>query len=50
MRIALYTYCNTFKISPLEAYHTPASLIKEMLMIHGEAKKLEAEAIDNAMK
>nr|MDB4346117.1 hypothetical protein [bacterium] len=48
MKIMLYTYCTTFSINPSEAYETPASLIKEMLEIHGEVKRLESEAIHKA--
>jgi hypothetical protein len=38
-RIMLYTYCNTFKINPVEAYQTPVSIIKDMLTIHQEIEK-----------
>jgi len=48
MKIMLYTYCTTFSINPSEAYETPASLIKEMLEIHGEVKRLESEAMEKA--
>ena len=42
----IYTYAATFNINPLEAYNTPASLVKEMLNIHGEVKKIESEEIE----
>lgn len=46
----LYTYCITFHINPTDALNTPAKLIAEMLAIHGEAKKIESEEIQKAMK
>ena len=49
-RIMIYTYASTFNINPLEAYDTPFSLVKEMLEIHGEVKKLEAEEMERASK
>tara|TARA_R110002051_G_scaffold322632_2_gene413630 strand:- start:1123 stop:1269 length:147 start_codon:yes stop_codon:yes gene_type:complete len=42
----IYTYSTTFSISPLEAYCTPAILVKQMLEIHGEVKKIEAEELN----
>jgi len=48
MKIMLYTYCTAFSINPKDAYDTPAILIKEMLEIHGEVKKLESEAMEKA--
>ncbi len=50
MKIMLYTYCATFSLNPLEAYDTPATVIKEMLEIHGEIKKLESEAMKEGTK
>lgn len=50
MKIMLYTYCTTFSINPMEAYDTPVSVVKEMLEIHGEVKKLESEAIKEGSK
>jgi hypothetical protein len=35
-----------FGISPMEAYNTPAKLVLDMLNIHAEAKKIEAEELD----
>ncbi len=49
-RIMIYTYASTFNINPLEAYDTPFGLVKEMLEIHGEVKKLEAEEMERASK
>lgn len=42
----LYTYCSTFHINPMEAYDTPFALVKQLLEIHGEFKKIESEEMD----
>ena len=42
----IYTYSTTFSVSPLEAYHTPATLVAQMLEIHGEVKKIESEEME----
>ena len=34
----------------MEAYDTPVSVVKEMLEIHGEVKRLESEAIKEGSK
>jgi len=44
----IYTYSSTFHINPIEAYNTPASVVKEMLEIHGEIKRLESEELEKA--
>lgn len=49
-RIMIYTYSTTFNSSPLEAYNTPAVLVKQMLEVHGEVKKIEAEEMEKARK
>jgi|TARA_B100001094_G_scaffold332117_1_gene402840 hypothetical protein len=49
-RIMIYTYSTTFSVSPLEAYHTPATLVSQMLEIHGEVKRIESEEFDKAKK
>jgi len=49
-RIMIYTYSTTFGTSPLEAYNTPAILIKQMLEVHGEFKKIESEEMDKMNK
>ena len=49
-RIMIYTYSTTFSISPLEAYCTPAVLVKQMLDVHGEVKRIEAEEMEKARK
>ena len=50
MKVMLYSYCSAFHVNPKDAYDTPASLIKEMLEIHGEVKKIESEEIKKASK
>tara|TARA_R100000742_G_C4236678_1_gene57154 strand:- start:335 stop:520 length:186 start_codon:yes stop_codon:yes gene_type:complete len=49
-RIILYSYCISFKVSPLEAYNTPADIILNMLAIHTEAKRLEQEELEKMNK
>ena len=49
-RIMIYTYASTFNINPLEAYNTPFNLVKEMLEIHGEFKKIESEELEKMKK
>jgi len=46
----LYTYCSIFHISPIEAHETPLMVMKEMLEIHGEVKKLEADEMSKAKR
>lgn len=46
----IYTYSTTFSTSPLEAYCTPAILVKQMLEVHGEVKKIESEEMDKINK
>ena len=50
MKIILYSYCSAFHVNPKDAYETPASLIKEMLEIHGEVKRIESEEMNKASK
>ncbi len=50
MKVMLYSYCSAFHVNPKDAYDTPASLIKEMLEIHGEVKKIESEEMKKATK
>tara|TARA_A100001201_G_scaffold111441_1_gene95424 strand:- start:1440 stop:1631 length:192 start_codon:yes stop_codon:yes gene_type:complete len=47
-KIMIYTYSSTFHINPIDAYNTPASVVKEMLEIHGEVKRIESEEIEKA--
>ena len=39
-----------FHIDPMTAKNTPISLIKTMMTVHGEVKKIEAEEIQKHMK
>ena len=49
-RIMIYTYASVFHINPLDAYNTPYTLIVEMLGIHNEVKKIQAEELDREMR
>jgi len=46
----VYTYGTVFHVNPLEVYNTPASLVREMLEIHGEVKRMEADEINRINK
>ncbi len=46
----VYTLAQAFSISPIEVYNMPISLALEMLAIHGEVKKLEAEELEKAQR
>ena len=43
--IMFYTYCKTFNINPIDALHTPVSLMKRMLLIQSVASEIEMEEI-----
>ena len=49
-RLMVYTLAQAFSISPVEVYNMPISLALEMLAIHGEVKKLEAEELEKAQR
>ena len=49
-RIMVYTFGTTFHVNPLEVYLTPASLVRDMLEIHGEVKRLESEELEKIRK
>ena len=49
-RIMVYTFGTTFHENPLEVYLTPASLVRDMLEIHGEVKRLESEELEKIRK
>tara|TARA_R100001463_G_scaffold20391_2_gene49714 strand:+ start:157 stop:363 length:207 start_codon:yes stop_codon:yes gene_type:complete len=49
-QLIVYAVAQAFKISPMEVYRMPARLVKDMLMIHQEAKILEAEEYEKAQK
>jgi hypothetical protein len=44
----VYTLAQAFSINPVDVYNMPMSLAKEMLIIHGEVKKIEIEEIEKA--
>ncbi len=48
--IVVYTLAKALSISPLEIYQMPASLVQDLLSVHGAAKELEAEEMDKQMK
>tara|TARA_R100000742_G_C4253644_1_gene71726 strand:- start:357 stop:545 length:189 start_codon:yes stop_codon:yes gene_type:complete len=52
-QIVVYTLATAFSISPLQVYEMPVSMVNDMLRIHMEIKRLEAEEmekIDNKYK
>ena len=44
----VYTLAQAFSINPIEVYNMPMTLAQEMLLIHGEVKKIEVEEIEKA--
>ena len=50
MDVLLYSYCSIFHINPIEAKQTPISIIKTMMTVHGEVKRLESEEIQKQFK
>ena len=48
--IVTYTLAKALAISPLEIYKMPASLVQDLLTVHGAFKELEAEEMDKEMK
>jgi len=46
----VYSLSQALGISPLEIYQMPASLVKDLLLVHAEAEKLKAEEMDKATK
>lgn len=49
-QLIVYSIAQAFSISPLEVYKMPAVLVQDMLRIHTEVKKLEAEEYEKAQK
>ena len=45
-KMLLYSYCKKFQINPMEAQHTPLSLMLEMLYIHGETEAFKVEQVE----
>lgn len=43
--IVVYTLAKALSISPLEIYQMPASLVQDLLRVHGAVKELEAEEL-----
>ena len=50
MDVLLYSYCSIFHINPVEAKQTPINIIKTMMTVHGEVKRLESEEIQKQFK
>jgi len=48
--IVVYTLAKALSISPLEIYQMPASLVQDLLSVHGAFLELEAEEMDKQMK
>ena len=44
--IVVYTLAKALSISPLEIYQMPASLVQDLLRVHGAVLELEAEEMD----
>ena len=49
-RITVYALSKALAISPLDVYQMPASLVRDMLMVHAEVETYKAEEIDKEMK
>lgn len=47
-KVMVYTLAQAFSINPIEVYNMPMTLAQEMLLIHGEVKKIEVEEIEKA--
>ena len=50
MDILLYSYSKTFAINPYEAKDTPIRIMTDMLLVHGEVEKANADEIEKASK
>ena len=48
--ITVYSLSKALGISPLDVYQMPASLVRDMLMVHAEVETYKAEEIDKEMK
>lgn len=46
----VYSLSQALGISPLEIYQMPASLVKDLLIVHSEVEKIKAEEMDKATK
>jgi len=48
--MVVYMLSKALAISPLEIYKMPASLVQDLLLIHGTVKELESEEMDKMQK
>tara|TARA_R100000406_G_scaffold21699_1_gene13523 strand:- start:5089 stop:5292 length:204 start_codon:yes stop_codon:yes gene_type:complete len=48
--IIVYTLAKALSISPLEVYQMPASLVKDLLLVHRNVEMIKAEEIEKASK
>jgi len=48
--IVVYTLAKALSISPLEIYKMPASLVMDLLAVHGAMGELESEMMEREMK
>jgi len=48
--IVVYTLAKALSISPLEIYQMPASLVRDLLAVHGAVKEIESEEMEKEMK
>ena len=49
-KITVYMLSKALAISPLEVYKMPQSLVKDMLLIHGNMEQLKADEMDKEIK
>tara|TARA_R110001592_G_scaffold224032_4_gene479633 strand:+ start:8627 stop:8851 length:225 start_codon:yes stop_codon:yes gene_type:complete len=49
-KITVYLLAKALAISPLEVYKMPQSMVKDMLLIHGNMEKLKAEEMQKEVK
>ena len=48
--ITVYSLSKALAISPLDVYRMPASLVRDMLMVHAEVESYKAELMEKEMK
>ena len=48
--IMTYTLAKALAISPLEIYKMPATMVTELLMVHGVMEQYKADELDKEMK
>lgn len=49
-KITVYLLAKALAISPLEVYKMPQSMVRDMLLIHGNMEKLKAEETEKEVK